>query len=105
MKLKETQQIVEKFVKDKALNGDINVRMLDLTSEVGELSKEILKGTNYGTESFKKTNEWESEIGDVLFSLICIANESNTDLEYCLNYALNKYEKRFSTKGNLSSGK
>lgn len=54
---------------------------------------------------FHKTNGLDSELGDILFSLICIANESNTDLEYCLNYALNKYQHRFSSKGTLSSGK
>ena len=75
-----------------------------MTSEVGELSKEVLKGTNYGSKNFKKTEEWKSEIGDVLFSLICIANQTDTNLEDSLNYVLDKYEKRLAAKGDLGSG-
>lgn len=105
MNLSEIQDLVNKFTKDKSMNSTVSVRIIDLASEVGELSKEVLKGTNYGSDNFKKTEEWKSEIGDVLFSLICIANETNTNLEDSLNYVLNKYEKRFSSKGDLSSGK
>lgn len=105
MDLSELQDIVNKFTKDKNMNSNVNIRMIDLTSEVGELSKEILKGTNYGSKQFEKTKEWNSEIGDVLFSLICIANETDTNLEDCLNFVLDKYEKRFASKGDFGSGR
>ncbi|MBB6218886.1 NTP pyrophosphatase (non-canonical NTP hydrolase) [Anaerosolibacter carboniphilus] len=105
MNLSEIQDIVNKFTKDRGMNSGIEVRMIDLASEVGELSKEVLKGTKYGSKHFQKTKEWESEIGDVLFSLICIANETDTSLEDSLNYVLNKYEKRFNNKGDFSSGR
>jgi len=70
---------------------------------VGELAKEVLKGNNYGKEDFKLTEEWLTEIGDVFFSLICIANESNIDLEHRLTSVLNKYQNRFSKKGSIES--
>lgn len=105
MNLLDLQNKVNKFNKDKDINSDISISIIDLASEVGELSKEVLKGTDYGRKQFSKTEEWESEIGDVLFSLICVANETDTNLEDCLNYALDKYEKRFVSKGNLGSGK
>lgn len=105
MNLFEVQSLIKKFTEDKKINSPVEVRIIDLTSEVGELSKEVLKGTNYGNKEFKKTNEWDSEIGDVLFSLICIANQTETNLEDCLNYVLNKYEKRFASKGDLGSGR
>ncbi len=105
MNLSEVQEIIKTFTQDKNLNASISFRMIDLTSEVGELSKEILKGTNYGIKEFKKTEEWNSEIGDVLFSLICIANQTDTNLEDCLKYVLDKYEMRFINKGELSSGR
>jgi len=55
--------------------------------------------------NLKKTEEWDSEVGDVLFSLICIANETETNLEDCLKHVIDKYEKRFADKGDLGSGR
>lgn len=105
MNLLEIQDLIKKFTEDKNINSPVSVRVIDLASEVGELSKEVLKGTSYGNKKFEKTKEWNSEIGDVLFSLICIANETETNLEDCLKYVLNKYENRFANKGDLGSGR
>lgn len=105
MSLSDIQKAINQFNESKGITSSVDVRIIDLVSEVGELSKEVLKGTDYGSKAFSKTEEWESEIGDVLFSLICIANETNTDLEEALNYVLNKYEKRFSNKGDIGSGR
>ena len=46
----------------------------------------------------------ESEIGDVLFSLICIANTLGINLEKSLIDSMEKYQKRFDKKGNIGSG-
>lgn len=105
MNLYELQQLVKKFCEDKNVNSSADVRIIDLFSEVGELSKEVLKGTDYGYKNFEKTEQWNGEVGDVLFSLICIANETDTDLEDCLMHVLEKYEERFSKKGELGSGR
>lgn len=105
MNLFEVQGLIKKFTEDKNMNSTVSVRIIDLTSEVGELSKEVLKATNYGNKEFEKTEEWNSEIGDVLFSLICIANQTKTNLEDCLKHALEKYEKRFTNNGDLGSGR
>lgn len=105
MNLSDVQALVEKFTKDKDIDSPVETRIIDLVSEVGELSKEVLKGTNYGNKVFDKSKEWESEIGDVFFSLICIANQTNTDLEDCLNQVIDKYQRRFITKGTLDSGR
>ena len=105
MNILEAQGLVEKFTKDKNIDSPVEVRIIDLASESGELSKEVLKGTNYGSKAFEKTEEWDSEIGDVLFSLICIANQTKTSLEDCLKQVLDKYEKRFADKGDLGSGR
>ncbi|MEW9095594.1 MAG: MazG nucleotide pyrophosphohydrolase domain-containing protein [Clostridiaceae bacterium] len=105
MNLSDIQKKINKFTEDKLINSRVDVRIIDLASEVGELSKEVLKGTDYGNKQFNITKDWESELGDVLFSLICIANETSTNLEDCLNCVLDKYEKRFESKGDLSSGK
>ena len=44
------------------------------------------------------------ELGDVLFSLVCIANSAGVSLSNCLSGAIMKYEARFSEKGNIGSG-
>lgn len=105
MNLSDIQARINEFTTNRGINSSVDVRIIDLASEIGELSKEVLKGTKYGNRQFEKTEEWQSEIGDVLFSLICIANETDTNLEDCLEYVLNKYENRFINKGDLSSGK
>lgn len=103
MNLSDIQDVVTRFTKEKGLDSTVTVRIVDLASEVGELSKEVLKGTDYGTKPFERTTGWDSEVGDVLFSLICIANVTDTDLEECLNNALDKYNKRFADKGDIGS--
>lgn len=97
------QKKIELFSKKYNLEGSIDIRFLDLTSEVGELSKEIIKGSNYGSKKFEKTENLESEIGDVFFSLIMLSNKLNIDLEEALNTSLKKYKDRFSKKKSISS--
>ncbi|MGB3635550.1 MAG: MazG nucleotide pyrophosphohydrolase domain-containing protein [Rubrobacteraceae bacterium] len=73
---------------------------MDLPSEVGELSKEYLKDTNYGREPFDgPSDSWQDELGDVLFSLACLANSTGVNLEVALREALDKYE-RWLCRGN-----
>jgi NTP pyrophosphatase (non-canonical NTP hydrolase) len=103
MSLSDAQDKVRRFTGDKGISSKLDIRLIDLVSEVGELSKEVLKGTNYGSRPFNKTEGWQSELGDVLFSLICIANETGMDLEGCLDYVLAKYEKRFGERDSLGS--
>lgn len=105
MELQSIQKLVCDFTKEKGINTEVSVRALDLVSEVGELSKEILKGTNYGIEEFKVTEGFKSEVGDVLFALICLANEAKIDLEESLKAVIAKYEGRFASKGHLGSDK
>jgi len=81
----------------------IEGRALDLVSEVGELSKELLTGTRYGEESFVADESWEMELGDVLYSLIRLANHTNVNLGGAIQAALGKYERRWERKGTISS--
>jgi NTP pyrophosphatase (non-canonical NTP hydrolase) len=104
MKLKELQRVVADFVEQNQLETNLEHRLLDLMSEVGELSKEALKASAYGAGGFKPTTAWVEELGDVLFSLICVANSSGVDLEEALKSVLSKYRVRMSSKGSPESG-
>lgn len=100
----EAQDSVRKFIEDKNINSSVGVRIIDSASEVGELSKEFLKGADYGKKEFEKTEEWDLEIGDVLF-LSYLHRKSNPNrLRKLFKHVLDKYEKRFYEKGDLSSG-
>ena len=103
--MNEIQEKVSKLVKQYNLESTNEIRFIDLTSEVGELGKEILKGNDYGRKKFCNTDNVESEIGDVLFSLICIANGMNISLENAIENVFKKYENRFLNKGNIGSGR
>ncbi len=103
--MEELQRKVKELVKKYDLETTSELRYIDLVSEIGEVGKEILKGSNYGKENFSITENIESELGDVFFSLICIANGLNINLENALKIVLNKYENRFLKKGNIGSGR
>lgn len=98
------QKKVADFIENHQLKTDVATRMLDLVSEVGELSKEILKSTDYGKKEFASTESWAEEVGDAFFSLICIANSTGVDLEQSLSQVLDKYQKRIEITQSAGSG-
>lgn len=98
------QKIINNFVIKYNLGGSIETKFIDLASEVGELGKEILEGTSYGAGKFRRTDNLESEFGDVLFSFVSVANCAGINLDLALENVLKKYEGRFNTKGHIGSG-
>ena len=100
--LKQIQEKVKKFCKENKLESSVEHRVLDLMSEVGELAKEVLKMTDYGRKDFQFRKEAKAEIGDVLFSLITVANSLDVGLEESLDIVLEKYKKRLK-KGSAGS--
>ena len=103
--MREIQKKVNNMIKKYDLNNSIEMRFIDLVSEVGELGKEILKSNDYGKIEFSKTENIKSEIGDVLFSVAYIANELDIDLKDTLDEVIAKYDSRFLEKGNIESGR
>ncbi|WP_155311558.1 nucleotide pyrophosphohydrolase [Desulfosarcina ovata] len=66
-----------------------------LMEEVGELAR--LMARTYGDQSFKNDAEHSAladEIADVLFVLVCIANQTGVDLEAALSTNLQKKTSR-----------
>jgi NTP pyrophosphatase (non-canonical NTP hydrolase) len=99
------QRIVASFVEEAGIEAPVHARLLDLVSEVGELSKEALEATNYGRASFRLPDGWTGELGDVFFSLTCLANSTGVDLEAALDEALNEYRQRLAFGDDPSSGR
>ena len=79
--------------------------MAQLTEEVGEVARIISRV--YGEQSIKKDekiNDLGEELADVLFVLICLANQTGIDLEKSFEEKLEKKSKRDKTR-HLSNKK
>lgn len=82
IRLREAQKVVDDWIKTHGVryfNELTNMALL--TEEVGEVARIISR--KYGEQSFKgKENEKRlgEELADVLFVLICIANQTGIDL-------------------------
>jgi NTP pyrophosphatase (non-canonical NTP hydrolase) len=99
----ELQKLIAVFANEKGIVTRPEIRALDLVSETGELAKEVLKATEYGKKHFFKTEDWKVEMGDVLFALVCLANETETDLGESIKLALDKYAERLRMTTTMSS--
>ena len=99
----KNQQRVREIIEQYGLSTDVWVRYTDLTSEIGELGKELLKSCDYGNQSVTATNDMAMELGDTLFSLICLAETLNIDLNTSLDAAIEKYRIRFAECGQIGS--
>ena len=81
MTLREAQQRVDKWIREYGVRYFSELtNMACLTEEVGELARVIAR--QYGDQSFKpgeKPNLGE-EMADVLWVLLCLANQTGVDL-------------------------
>lgn len=100
--MKKIQRKIKEFCKEHNLEHPPEHRLLDTMSELGEVAKELLKMTDYGGKPLEVREEIKSELGDVLYSLITVANYFNVDLGQALEMVIEKYEKRLK-KGSASS--
>jgi NTP pyrophosphatase (non-canonical NTP hydrolase) len=96
MTIKEAQQLVDNWINSTGVRYFNELtNMAILTEEVGEVARIISR--KYGEQSFKKTDEnydLGDELADVLFVLLCIANQTGVDLTDALNKNLIKKEVR-----------
>ncbi len=100
MTLKQTQATVDKWIKTHGVRYFSELtNMAILTEEVGEVARVISR--QYGEQSFKKSDKskkLDEELADVLFVLICLANQTGIDLTKALENNLKKKTKRDSKR-------
>ncbi|MEP0986348.1 nucleotide pyrophosphohydrolase [Ekhidna sp.] len=100
MTIEEAQKVVDEWIKTKGVryfNELTNMAML--TEEVGELARIIAR--TYGEQSFKesdKNRDLGDEMADVLWVLICLANQTGVDLTQALKKNLEKKDSRDGTR-------
>ncbi len=82
MELKEAQDQVDQWIRTIGVRYFSELtNMAILTEEVGELAR--IMARKYGDQSFKKNesaDQLADEMADVLWVLICLANQTGVDL-------------------------
>jgi NTP pyrophosphatase (non-canonical NTP hydrolase) len=100
MTLQEAQQRVDGWIRNTGVRYFSELtNMAILTEEVGEVAR--LMSRIYGEQSFKDSEqhrELGDELADVLWVLICIANQTGVDLSSAL-------EKNFEKKDHRDAGR
>lgn len=92
MTIEEAQKTVDQWIKEigvRYFNELTNMAIL--TEEVGEVARIIAR--QYGEQSFKESDKDKNlgnELADVLFVLICLANQTGVDLTEALARNLEK---------------
>ena len=112
MTIKETQETVDQWIKEYGVRYFSELtNMAVLTEEVGELAKIIAR--RYGEQSWKESDPRKAdngkqalgdEMADVLWVLICLANQTGIDLTEELKKSIDKKTKR-DAKRHISNPK
>ena len=96
MEIKNLQTKVDNWIKKHGVRYFNELtNMAQLTEEVGEVARIIAR--KYGEQSFKKSDEkinLDDELSDVLFVLLCLANQTGVDLQKSFDKRLKQKAKR-----------
>ena len=91
MTIEEAQKTVDNWIKKYGVRYFSELtNMAVLTEEVGELAR--IMARTYGDQSFKEGEKHDlgDEMADVLWVLLCIANQTGTDLTEAFKKNLDK---------------
>ena len=105
MTIKEAQKRVDAWIKEYGVRYFNELtNMAILTEEVGEVAR--IMARKYGEQSFKEGDKSDlaDEIEDVLWVLICIANQTGIDLSSALEKNFDKKTKR-DNKRHINNSK
>ena len=95
MTIKEAQDAVDKWIKQYGVRYFSELtNMVVLTEEVGEMARVMAR--RYGDQSFKagEKDNLADEMADVLWVLLCIANQTGTNLTEAFEKNLQKKTER-----------
>lgn len=96
MTIREAQQIIDQWIQTTGVRYFSELtNMAILAEEVGEVGR--IMARKYGDQSFKDGedgHELADELADVMFVLLCIANQTGIDMTEALQANLEKKTKR-----------
>ena len=104
MTIREAQDRVDQWIKTYGVRYFNELtNMACLTEEVGELARVIAR--KYGEQSFKEgeSQDVSEEIADVLWVLICLANQTGVDLTAALEASIEKKTARDKDRHKANS--
>jgi NTP pyrophosphatase (non-canonical NTP hydrolase) len=94
--IKQAQKKVDEWIKEHGVRYFNELtNMAILTEEVGEVARIISR--QYGEQSFKKKEsdkELSDELADVMFVIICLANQTGVDLSKAFEKNMEKKTNR-----------
>jgi len=100
MTINEAQQLVDAWIKQYGVRYFSELtNMAILTEEVGEVARIIAR--RYGEQSEKASDrerDLADELADVLWVVICLANQTGIDLEAALRANIDKKTRRDATR-------
>ncbi len=100
MTIREAQDLVDNWIKTYGVRYFNELtNMAQLTEEVGEVARIIAR--RYGEQSEKESDKHKDlgdEMADVLWVLICLANQTGIDLETALKKNFDKKTNRDNTR-------
>lgn len=100
MRLQEAQQLIDEWIRTHGVRYFSELtNMAILTEEVGEVARIIAR--TYGEQSFKESDrkaELADEMADVLWVLLCLANQTGVDMEEAFKRNIEKKSSRDSTR-------
>lgn len=97
--IREAQKMVDDWIKTYGVRYFSELtNMAVLTEEVGELAR--IMARKYGDQSFKEGEKHDlgDEIADVLWVLMCLANQTGVDLTEALKKNIGKKTSRDKTR-------
>lgn len=97
--LREAQRLVDEWIKTYGVRYFSELtNMAVLTEEVGELARVMAR--KYGDQSFKagENQDPAEEMADVLWVLLCLANQTGVDLTDALRKSIEKKTQRDATR-------
>lgn len=95
MTIKEAQEAVDQWIRTYGVRYFSELtNMAVLTEEVGELARVMSR--KYGDQSFKQGENQDpsEEMADILWVLICLANQTGVDLTEALQQSFEKKTRR-----------
>lgn len=100
MNLQNSQQAVDNWIKEHGVRYFNELtNMAQLTEEVGEVARIIAR--RYGEQSEKPSDrdkDLGEELADVVFVVLCLANQTGIDLQQAFDHKLQRKTERDHTR-------
>lgn len=98
--IRQTQRIVDQWIQTIGVRyfGELT-NLAQLVEEVGEVARIISR--TYGEQSFKSSDtpgDLADELADVIFVIVCLANQTGVDLQAAIKRNIDKKTRRDATR-------